>query len=445
MTLKDGTYHEDIGCGSIENAKSKAQAFEKAKKEAATDAMKRALRSFGNVLGNCLYDKEFLTKVSKVKVEPTPWDPANLHRHPRFEQPQLNSTRSVAPAINETAAVVPTLPRKPSARREFSGDGEDEFGGDAFDEMDFDHPDGVEMYDTSITDSHHEAQTTAKAQLPPQRQTMNRVQSMPAIRQQPIANGRPQPQNARPPHPQNPQAHQRPAQMPPNGPKTSTPENPQQNGQHTRNGASYQGSFEGAPNIGFVTSRAAETIQNVQSPNALPTVAKNAPAFNPHADSPSLRRTAGLSHNSSKPIKRSDIMAALDPQHSDESAGTTESTKTAGSGATAAPSAASNTTHATNGQANGNNHAAPTNGAANRSNFVNPQTDMNRRIGMPQMAQSPMGNRGGYKMPGPAAGANGIKRAVDGAVRPPLAEVSNIAPVIPTDTADAKRARLSGP
>ena len=46
----------------IENAKGKGAAFEKAKKEAATDGMKRALRSFGNVLGNCLYDKEYLKK-----------------------------------------------------------------------------------------------------------------------------------------------------------------------------------------------------------------------------------------------------------------------------------------------------------------------------------------------------------------------------------------------
>ena len=33
VTLKDGTYHEDVGYGTIENAKGKAQAFEKAKKE----------------------------------------------------------------------------------------------------------------------------------------------------------------------------------------------------------------------------------------------------------------------------------------------------------------------------------------------------------------------------------------------------------------------------
>lgn len=81
VTLRDGTFHEDIGYGHIENCKGKAAAFEKAKKEGTTDGLKRALRSFGNVLGNCIYDKEYLAKVTKVKVAPGRWDVANLHRH----------------------------------------------------------------------------------------------------------------------------------------------------------------------------------------------------------------------------------------------------------------------------------------------------------------------------------------------------------------------------
>lgn len=32
--------------------------------------MKRALRNFGNILGNCVYDKDFVAKVSKIKVTP---------------------------------------------------------------------------------------------------------------------------------------------------------------------------------------------------------------------------------------------------------------------------------------------------------------------------------------------------------------------------------------
>jgi DNA repair and recombination protein RAD52 len=40
------------------------------KKEAVTDGVKRALRSFGNVLGNCLYDKEYTKEIIKIKVPP---------------------------------------------------------------------------------------------------------------------------------------------------------------------------------------------------------------------------------------------------------------------------------------------------------------------------------------------------------------------------------------
>ena len=70
ITLKDGTYHEDIGYGSMENGSTRGQVLEKSKKEGVTDGLKRALRLFGNLLGNCLYDKTFLYKVGKVKSLP---------------------------------------------------------------------------------------------------------------------------------------------------------------------------------------------------------------------------------------------------------------------------------------------------------------------------------------------------------------------------------------
>lgn len=69
VTLKDGSFHEDIGYGFIDNAKSKAAAFEKCKKEAFTDGVKRCLRCFGNVLGNCLYDKNLLVKLRNANKE----------------------------------------------------------------------------------------------------------------------------------------------------------------------------------------------------------------------------------------------------------------------------------------------------------------------------------------------------------------------------------------
>lgn len=96
VTLRDGTFHEDVGYGNIDNCKGKAAAFEKAKKEATTDALKRALKNFGNVLGNCIYDKDYLSKVTKLKVEKPRWDVANLHRHadyiPRKEK-QVDSQK----------------------------------------------------------------------------------------------------------------------------------------------------------------------------------------------------------------------------------------------------------------------------------------------------------------------------------------------------------------
>jgi len=38
------------------------------KKEAVTDGLKRALRHFGKLLGNCLYDKHYLTQLSAMKA-----------------------------------------------------------------------------------------------------------------------------------------------------------------------------------------------------------------------------------------------------------------------------------------------------------------------------------------------------------------------------------------
>src|SRR5271163_4764587 len=99
VTLKDGTFHEDIGYGHIENCKGKAAAFEKAKKEGTTDGLKRALRTFGNVLGNCIYDKEFVAKVTKMKVAPSRWEADNLHRHSDYapvkkEEDEVNGLKT---------------------------------------------------------------------------------------------------------------------------------------------------------------------------------------------------------------------------------------------------------------------------------------------------------------------------------------------------------------
>ncbi|GAV54088.1 hypothetical protein ZYGR_0AK05900 [Zygosaccharomyces rouxii] len=80
VTLDNGTYREDIGYGTVENERRKSAAFERAKKSAVTDALKRSLRGFGNALGNCLYDKDFLSRIDKVKFDPPDFDEGNLFR-----------------------------------------------------------------------------------------------------------------------------------------------------------------------------------------------------------------------------------------------------------------------------------------------------------------------------------------------------------------------------
>ncbi|KAI5778201.1 hypothetical protein EDC01DRAFT_622927 [Geopyxis carbonaria] len=141
VTLKDGTFHEDVGYGSMENGKNKAQVFEKAKKEGTTDGLKRALRNFGNVLGNCIYDKDYLSKITRVKSARMPFDEKRLHRHadrhadkpPVMMKPQaIDNTKSTALDASNTFA--PT----------------DEYGGDEFDELGI--FDGTGQYDDLMPD-----------------------------------------------------------------------------------------------------------------------------------------------------------------------------------------------------------------------------------------------------------------------------------------------------
>ncbi|NXX74645.1 RAD52 protein, partial [Urocolius indicus] len=72
VQLKDGSYHEDVGYGVSEGLKSKALSLEKARKEAVTDGLKRALKCFGNALGNCILDKDYLRAVNKLPRQTPP-------------------------------------------------------------------------------------------------------------------------------------------------------------------------------------------------------------------------------------------------------------------------------------------------------------------------------------------------------------------------------------
>ncbi|KAJ4351022.1 DNA repair protein rad52 [Ascochyta clinopodiicola] len=470
ITLKDGTYHEDIGYGSIENGKGKAASFEKAKKEAATDGLKRSLRTFGNVLGNCLYDKEYLKKVQAMKVKPIKFQEGNLYRHPDFAQPLPQDEQVL---VKSEPLRIPSRPNQILRTRTDhlshsttadSADFDDEFDGNLFDGVEVSEDQGDATFDSASSDTIVPRAADASRQTngtngtnsgrntpgpqngPPQphaqRQSApaGRGQGPPPQQFQPNQGpGRPQPNGPNQRGPQTPQqprpdqarrmppptadTNKAPAQQQPNGQqpqqqplRPTPPQAPQAN--QPRPGPQAAGNTAPPANahnpnvrppVGFVTSRAAEQIQNAESGAAL-----NFLAFNPHAESPvpKEKRTPGLDHTRSVPVKRKDDGSAPMPQ----------------------PQGV----------------ARPANGSGagfNRpSTFVNPQQDATRRIGMPgapNYAMSPSANRGAYKPPTFANGAapNVLKRD-----RVALQDVSNASANGATaEEGDAKRQKVEVP
>jgi len=71
VTVRGGTYHEDVGFGYCEH-KKKGLAIEQAKKEAVTDGCKRALRWFGNKLGSSLQHDRNQREITKQKTTLAP-------------------------------------------------------------------------------------------------------------------------------------------------------------------------------------------------------------------------------------------------------------------------------------------------------------------------------------------------------------------------------------
>jgi DNA repair and recombination protein RAD52 len=153
---------------------------------------------------------------------------------------------------------------------------------------------------------------------------------------------------------------------------------------------------------GFFSARAAAMLPEGQANEGPPLpIPHHLPVFNPHAESPSIRKTPGIDHGSSKPLTR-------DLKHVP---GSTQVTTTTVPG------------------------PRPT-------NIVNPQLDATRRIGAPG-SPSPAGmNRGQYKPPtmkrpnesllGPNAG------------RPPLVDLPANGPIGGDVGGDTKRQRLNG-
>ena len=113
----------------MENGKTKAQVFEKAKKEGTTDALKRAMRTFGNVLGLCLNDSDYMARVARIKAAPTQFDETQLHRR-STTQPPTTTSRQTAPPVIPTIKPDPAhnggTDAVPQSADEY-GDGVDEF------------------------------------------------------------------------------------------------------------------------------------------------------------------------------------------------------------------------------------------------------------------------------------------------------------------------------
>lgn len=442
-------FHQDVGYGSIENGKNKAMSFEKAKKEAATDGLKRALRTFGNVLGNCLYDKEYLKKVQAMKVKPIKFEEVNLYRHPDFALPAQGGPGLVKPEPQMT----PIRPNQVLRTRtehlgeSFSADFDDEFDGNLFD--------GVELNESTRNEQSFETLSAPDAAAPKSIEgarpvaassgrtspIRNSAPRQPNQRAQPAPTGRGQGGNQQ----QQNQANVRPMQNGPNQRQPQTPLQPAmqrpnaQQQQETKQSANVQQAHDqarplpqapntnaaanqqppnGRPPVGFVTSRAAELLQATDTPATL----SHLPAFNPHAESPIPKdqRTPGIDHARSVPIKRDTIGAPPAPQPPAQQASRPGSV------------------------------GPPAAGFGRPTNFVNPHHDANRRIGMPgapNYAMSPSANRGAYKPPTFASGAqhNGVKRE-----RPVLQDVSNTGvsvegPDVKKQRVDALGAENAGP
>ncbi|XP_078588169.1 uncharacterized protein LOC144869115 isoform X2 [Branchiostoma floridae x Branchiostoma japonicum] len=98
VMLKNGASQEDVGYGAAENVRSKTAAVEKARKEAVTDGMKRALRRFGNALGNCLSDKDYLNAAMKTtKPAKTTYNENDL-KHETVDQDISNARKASLPS-----------------------------------------------------------------------------------------------------------------------------------------------------------------------------------------------------------------------------------------------------------------------------------------------------------------------------------------------------------
>lgn len=173
--------------------------------------------------------------------------------------------------------------------------------------------------------------------------------------------------------------------------------------------------------VGFFSARAVKQFSGpTENEEAkLPAAPLGAQAFNPHADSPSIRKTPGIDHTKSKPVGRNGQHVAPSQKADSDAGGGNISTATTALGAGAGKGGPAGNAGGGFGAVAGRQQGP---NPAQRGNMVNPQLNQARRIGAPLGPSSPMANRGQYRPPT-------IKRPLPndgngGGARPVLAEVS---------------------
>jgi len=152
-------------------------------------------------------------------------------------------------------------------------------------------------------------------------------------------------------------------------------------------------------------------------------------AFNPHAESPSIRKTPGIDHTKSKPVNRSgQHVAPAESKAADADARNTGPVPISFGAGSGKPWADGNVGAGGSGSAGSGGAGAvgqPKQGpiSVQRGGVGNSQLNQARRIGAP--VGSPMGNRGQYKPPTikrPLQSESGNGGGV-GVARTPLVEV----------------------
>lgn len=141
--------------------------------------------------------------------------------------------------------------------------------------------------------------------------------------------------------------------------------------------------------VGFFSARAVKQITGPKEEETqnLPAAPLRAQAFNPHAESPSIRRTPGIDHSRTKPL-------AIDGKHAPPVIRTEENDDEITTTANGALGTGKSATSATVGQ---QQQQGPL--SSQRGNIVNPQFNQTRRIGAPTGPSSPLSNRGQYRPP----------------------------------------------